>query len=140
MENDFDIILIEDSESDAEIVLRALKRANIQVAVRHLTDGEEALDFIENASVNGDMPKLILLDLKMPKIDGLDVLRRTRLAGRFKSVPVVVLSSSREDKDIRRAYELGANSYVVKPVDYQDFSKLVAHTVEYWLHINQRPV
>lgn|SRR5690606_4699336 len=140
MFSDLEIILIEDSESDAEIVLRALKRAQIHVDVTHLDDGELAFSFLDRISSRKSPPVLILLDLKMPKIDGHELIRRIKTNERLRSIPLVVLSSSREDKDIRKAYELGINSYVVKTVDYETFSKLVVDTVNYWLRVNQPPV
>ena len=140
MFSDLEIVLIEESESDAEIVLRALKRAQIHVSVTHLDDGELAFSFLDRINSKKSPPVLILLDLKMPKIDGLDLIRRIKTNERLRSIPLVVLSSSREDKDIRKAYELGINSYVVKTVDYETFSKLVVDTVNYWLRVNQPPV
>lgn len=133
----YDIILVEDSESDAEIIMRALKRARLQYGIHHLADGEKAIEFFENGIQGNISPKLILLDMKMPKVDGLEVIRHIRDSENFRAVPLVVLSSSREEKDIQRAYQLGANSYLVKPVDYENFSGLVVHAVSYWLNLNQ---
>lgn len=133
----YDIILVEDSESDAEIIMRALKRAQLQFGIRHLVDGEKALEYFENGMMGNVYPKLILLDMKMPKVDGLEVIRHIRGSENFRAVPLVVLSSSREEKDIQRAYQLGANSYLVKPVDYDGFSNLVVNAVSYWMNLNQ---
>ena len=139
-----EIILIEDSESDAEIVLRALKKANITNTITHLQDGEKAVEyfFAETgiARRSGTLPKLILLDLKMPKVDGLEIIKKLKTESHTKLIPIVILTSSKENKDIQEAYRLGVNSYVVKSADYDGFSKLVVSTVGYWLLINQAPL
>ena len=138
-----EIILVEDSESDAEIVLRALKRANITNTVMHLPDGEKALEyFFEKTAFKnrpGSIPKLILIDLKMPKINGLELVKKLKQDETTKSIPAVVLTSSKESKDIIEAYKLGANSYLVKSADYESFSKLIVNAVYYWLMVNQPP-
>jgi len=140
-----EIVLIEDCESDAEIVLRALKKANITNTVKHLLDGEKAIEYFfgknEEAGRNqGPHPKLILLDLKMPKVDGLELIKKIKTDMFTRTIPVIVLTSSKENKDINEAYKLGINSYVVKSADYERYSKLVVDTASYWLLINQPPI
>jgi two-component system, response regulator len=137
-----DILLIEDQINDAELTIRALKKDELVKNVLHISSGEEALQYIfcqgpyQNRN-DQDMPKLILLDLKMPRIDGLQVLRQVKNCDWAKVIPVVVLSSSKEDKDIMESYKLGANSYFVKPVDYEAFLQAIASLCLYWLQLNQ---
>jgi len=140
-----DILLIEDNPSDAEMTLRALKKNNIVNKIIHLKDGEEALDFIFCTGAYAERniiekPKVILLDLKMPKVDGIEVLRRIRADIRTKKIPVVVLTSSKEDPDIEICYELGVNSYIVKPVGFENFLKAVSEVGLYWLLLNEVPL
>jgi two-component system response regulator len=142
--HNIEIILVEDSMEDADLIIRSLKKNNLSNSVIHLTDGAEALDFMfakgEYASRNiQDKPKVILLDLKMPKVDGLQVLRALKSDPRTKSIPVVIMTSSREDRDVVESHELGVNSYVVKPVSFESFAKAVADLGIYWLMINQSP-
>ncbi|MEX0773855.1 MAG: response regulator [Balneolales bacterium] len=142
--NDIEILLIEDNKHDAELTLRALKKHQITNRLIHLKDGAEALDFIfAKGAYSGrgvmDKPKVILLDLKMPKVDGIEVLRRIKEDDRTKTIPVVILTSSKEDPDINRCYKLGANSYIVKPVDFDDFLKAVSDLGLYWTLLNQPP-
>jgi CheY-like chemotaxis protein len=139
-----EILLVEDNPSDAELTLRALKQRNLanQVFVCH--DGAEALEFFFGDGSHalreiGAVPKVILLDLKLPKVDGLEVLRRLKEEDRTKKIPVVVLTSSREEPDIARAYRLGANSYIVKPVDFEAFARAVSDVGLYWLLLNHPP-
>jgi two-component system, response regulator len=139
-----EIILVEDSLEDATLVIRSLKKNNLGNSIIHLKDGAEALDFIfangEYASRKiEDKPKLILLDLKMPKVDGLQVLRAIKADARTKTIPVVIMTSSREDRDLIESYELGVNSYVVKPVSFENFAQAVAELGMYWLMVNQSP-
>lgn len=139
-----DIILIEDNPDDAELAIRALRKSNIVNTLLHLQNGEEALDYIfgearyAGRNVN-DLPKVILLDLKMPKISGLEVLKKIKSDERTKIIPVVLLTSSKEDNDIEEGYKLGVNSYIVKPVEFEDFVKAVSNLGLYWLLINQPP-
>lgn len=140
-----EILLIEDSESDAEIILRALKRSGISNSVKHLSDGEEALDYIlarnkESGQAYIQSLKLIYLDLKMPKINGIELIERLKSEDDFRMIPIVVLTSSNENRDINEAYKLGANSYVVKSADYETFSRLIVDTTNYWININTPPV
>jgi two-component system response regulator len=142
--SDVDILLIEDNPRDAELTIRALRNRNLANSLEWVKDGAAGLAFIfgEDEDTHGPVrrrPKLILLDLKLPKVDGLDVLRRLKSHDTAKTIPVVVLSSSREEQDVVRSYELGVNSYIVKPVDFDGFSEAVAHLGLYWLLLNQRP-
>lgn len=139
-----DILLIEDNSSDAEFTIWALRKNNIIAGLLHLQNGEEALDYIfatgKYAGRNiAEIPKLILLDLKMPKINGLEVLKKIKADERTRMIPVVLLTSSREDNDIAASYHLGVNSYVVKPLDFEDFEKAVSDVGLYWLSLNQAP-
>jgi two-component system response regulator len=138
-----EILLVEDSPSDAEMAIRALRRKHIANHIVHLEDGAEALDFIfctgaftERPVIN---PKVILLDLKMPKIGGIEVLRRVKSDERTNTIPVVILTSSAEDPDIQKCYQLGANSYIVKPVGFDNFVKAVSELGFYWILLNQGP-
>jgi len=141
---EIEILLIEDNPSDAEMTIRALKKSNVINNLVHLKDGAEALDFIfgtgqfEGRNMR-NKPKAILLDLKMPKVDGLEVLRRLKSAAETKTIPVVVLTSSKEDPDVRACYELGVNSYIVKPVGFENFSRAIAELGLYWMLLNQSP-
>lgn len=132
-----EILLVEDNPNDAELTLRALKQRNLANQVFVCRDGAEALDFFANGA--GPVPKVVLLDLKLPKVDGLEVLRRLKGESRTKAIPIVVLTSSREEPDILRAYELGANSYIVKPVDFEAFARAVSDVGLYWLLLNHPP-
>ena len=140
-----EILLVEDNPHDAELALRALKKNNLANSVVVVTDGEEALDFIFARGAFsqrkvGNGPKVILLDLKLPKVDGLQVLRTIKGDSRTQSIPVVMLTSSTEEKDIVESYRLGVNSYIVKPVDFEKFTGAVRGLGMYWLLLNQPPV
>ncbi|MEN3330275.1 MAG: hypothetical protein V7638_5082 [Acidobacteriota bacterium] len=142
--NEVEVLLVEDNPSDAELTMRALKKRNLANKLFHAKDGAEALDFIfahgpfaYRRVENG--PKVVLLDLKLPKIDGLEVLRRIKSDERTKKIPVVVMTSSREDKDLATCYENGVNGYVVKPVEFEDFSRAVSELGFYWLLLNETP-
>jgi CheY-like chemotaxis protein len=139
-----DLLLIEDQPSDAELALRALRNLDLGKRVELVEDGAEALDFIfgRNAYAERsveDAPTLILLDLKLPKVSGHEVLRRLKSDERTKHIPVIVLSSSKEDSDVERCYDLGVNSYVVKPVDFGQFTETVQRIGTYWLTTNESP-
>jgi two-component system, response regulator len=139
-----EIILVEDNMSDADLVIRSLKKNNLANNVLHLEDGQKALDYIfsEGEWAGRELrhvPRVILLDLKMPKVSGLEVLQRLKSNEETRSIPVVVLTSSKEDPDIKECYRLGVNSYVVKPVEFDGFVKAVSHLGLYWLLVNQPP-
>jgi CheY-like chemotaxis protein len=139
-----EILLVEDSMEDADLVIRSLKKCNLGNSILHVIDGVEALDFIfatGNFSERkiDDKPRLILLDLKMPRVNGLEVLRAIKKDERTKSIPVVIMTSSREDRDLLESYELGVNAYVVKPVVFENFAKAVAELGMFWLMVNQSP-
>lgn len=139
--NEVEILIVEDNPSDAEIALRALKKNNMANHVYVVTDGEEALDFIfSKGNYSGRQlnahPKLILLDLKLPKIDGLEVLREIKSHTQTRTIPVVMLTSSKEESDIVKSYELGVNSYIVKPVNFDKFVEAVRDLGFYWLLLN----
>lgn len=129
------ILLVEDDAADAELTLRAL-RGVAEGRIRHAWDGEEALALLAEAA---DLPNVVLLDLKLPRLDGLQVLERLRALPRTRHLPVVMLTSSREEPDIARAYALGVNSYIVKPVEFDAFVQAVAEAGLYWLVLNQAP-
>jgi two-component system, response regulator len=145
MNGELEIILVEDNMDDAALVIRALKKNNLANKLVHLKDGAEALDFIfgkntsEELEVLSHSPRVMLLDLKMPKINGMEVLEKVKSDPRTKAMPIVVLTSSAEDPDIKRCYTLGANSYIVKPVEFDNFSKVIAELGLYWLVLNQPP-
>ena len=139
-----EILLVEDNPDDLELTLRSLQKAGLTNRIEVARDGAEALDFIfcegvhENRRIE-DVPKVILLDLKLPKVDGLEVLRRLKTDPRTKAIPVVVLTSSKEQKDVVESYRLGVNSYIVKPVNFEGFVSAVRDLGMYWLLLNQPP-
>jgi two-component system, response regulator len=143
MENkEIDILLIEDNENDAELAMRALQKNNVARNIIHLIDGEHALDFLfgqgQYTGRNTDnKPRVILLDLKMPKISGLEVLEQIKSSELTQKIPVVMLTSSKEHPDVEKAYALGANSYIVKPVDFDNFRQVVTDLGIYWLLLSQ---
>jgi CheY-like chemotaxis protein len=132
-----DILLVEDNPNDAELTMRALKKTNLAVRLSVARDGAEALEYLLGTRPK---PKVIFLDLKLPKIDGVEVLRRARADERTRSIPVVVLTSSQEERDISECYKLGVNSYVVKPVEFDKFYEAVADLATYWLVLNKSPL
>ncbi len=138
------ILLVEDNPDDVTLTLRALKQHNIQSEVVVARDGLEALDYLFGMGAHagrdaGSMPQLILLDLKLPKIDGMEVLRRIRADNRTCLMPVVILTSSREEQDLVDGYTFGANSYIRKPVDFEEFVETVRQLDLYWLVLNETP-
>ena len=144
MEMASEIILVEDNLSDADLITRALAKSNVANKILHLKDGQEALDYLFSEGKwkgvkTSNLTKLILLDLKMPKISGLEVLRKIKSNEETKKIPVVVLTSSKEDPDIQECYKLGVNSYVVKPLGFDEFSKTVSQLGMYWMLLNQHP-
>lgn len=138
-----DILLVEDTATDAEMTIRALRRRGLANHLVWVRDGSEALDFLLRQSVYGgrddSRPKLVLLDVKMPKIDGIDVLRRMMQEEDLRTIPVVMLTSSAEERDMVESYRLGANSYIVKPVDGDDFDRVVSDIGMYWMLVNKLP-
>jgi len=140
-----EILLVEDNPNDVELSLRALKKNNLANRVVVVNDGEEALDLIfargtYKSRTIENVPKVILLDLKLPKVDGLEVLRAVKSDQHTKAIPVVILTSSREEKDIIESYRLGVNSYITKPVDFDKFVEAVKTLGLYWLLLNQPPI
>ena len=139
-----ELLLVEDNPQDLELSLRALKRAGLANRIQVARDGAEALDYVfcEGAYASRsitEVPRVVLLDLKLPKIDGIEVLRRLRADPRTRLIPVVILTSSREQRDIVESYQLGVNSYIVKPVNFEQFIEAVNQIGLYWLLINQSP-
>jgi two-component system response regulator len=139
-----EILLVEDNPTDAELAIRALKKNNFANKLVWVKDGAEALDFIfatgaysYRSVTNG--PKVIMLDLRLPKVDGMEVLRRVKEDERTRTIPVVVLTSSKEDRDVAESYKLGVNSYISKPVEFDEFAKTVAELGLYWLLVNRPP-
>jgi len=139
-----EILLVEDSATDLELTLRALKKANLANQIEIARDGQEALDFLFARNQYSerspeDKPRLVLLDLKLPKVDGLEVLKIVKSDPRTRSIPIVVLTSSSEQRDIVDSYDLGVNSYIVKPVDFDGFTAAIAELGLYWLVTNSAP-
>lgn len=140
-----EILLVEDNPDDVELTLHALRKENLANNIHVVRDGEEALEFLFCNGVHADRtfenpPKLILLDLKLPKVDGMEVLKHLKSDARTKTIPVVILTSSKEERDLVKGYDLGANSYIQKPVDFDQFRNTVKSVGLYWLVINQAPV
>jgi two-component system response regulator len=136
--NPVDILLVEDNQEDAELTIRALKKQNLANSLMHLQDGEEALNYLFSQHA-GRLPKLVLLDLKMPKVDGIEVLRKLKADDLRKVIPVVLLTSSREERDIVESYKLGVNAYIVKPVEFDKLVSAVSDIGLFWLILNQPP-
>ena len=141
-DNKVEILLVEDNPHDAELTIRALKKANLANQLIHVSDGAEALDFLFARGMYADRnvsnrPKVILLDIKMPKVDGIEVLRQLKANDGTRTIPVVIMTSSKEEQDVLTSYDLGVNSYVVKPVDFEGFAKAVSELGFYWLITNQ---
>ncbi len=145
MENtQVEILLIEDSQTDAEMTIRALKKHRVANNITHLNDGALALDFLFGTGIYTgrnieNKPRLIMLDLKMPKVDGTEVLAKIKSNDNTKRIPVVVLTSSKENPDVERCYDLGANSYIVKPVEFENFMDAIGSSGLYWMLLNQPP-
>ncbi len=143
MSNELQILLVDDSPEDVELALHALRRENLANHIQVVRDGEEALDFLfcrgQFSDRPPELPRLILLDLKLPKVDGVEVLRQIKADPRTKSVPVVIMTSSKEERDLVNGYTLGVNSYIQKPVDFTQFRDTVKAVGLYWLVTNQFP-
>ncbi len=141
--NGAEILLVEDNPHDEELTVRALRRYHVANKIHVLRDGEEVVECLFGAGRESGVcanTRLILLDLKLPKMDGLEILRRCKLDSHTKHIPIVVLTSSRQESDLTRSYNLGANSYVVKPVDYLQFNEAVRQIGLYWMLLNQIPL
>lgn len=133
------IVLVDDSQIDVELALKAFKRINFCVPVQIARDGVELLELVDQWNAGIPLPKLILLDIKLPKISGLDVLQVIKNSNKTKQIPVVMLTSSTNDVDIKTAYEYGANSYIVKPLNFGDFITLTTTLCDYWINLNISP-
>lgn len=140
MSNQLSILLVEDNPMDVDLTLRAFKRRRLTNPVEVARDGEEALAWIPRWEAGEPLPAVILLDLKLPRIDGLEVLRQLKAHPEFRRIPVVMLTTSSENQDVRKAYTLGANSYIVKPVNFEKFLEVAAQIELYWTVINEPPV
>ena len=144
LSGEIEIILVEDNASDAELITRTLRKSNLANHIVLVKDGAEALDLLfgENgraAKAADGIPRVVLLDIKLPKVDGIEVLRRMKSDERTREIPVVMLTSSNEDQDIRAAYALGVNSYVTKPIRFAEFAKVVSELGVYWMMLNVPP-
>lgn len=143
MDAQVEILLIEDNPHEAELAIRSLKKHNLANRLIHIDDGADALDFLFGrgrfATLNRSNPKLILLDLKLPKVSGHEILQQIRADDQLRTIPVVVLTSSNEEADMVRSYQLGVNSYIVKPVNFEAFSKAIEEVGLYWMVLNKRP-
>jgi len=143
MMNSTEVLLVEDNPTDAELTIKALLAAHLSNDIKHVMDGAEALDYIfckgEYENREGNHPNLILLDLNMPRISGMDVIRELKANEQTKTIPIIVLTSSNLDPDIATAYKLGVNSYIVKPVEFDQFAKSVAELGHYWMLLNKSP-
>jgi two-component system response regulator len=142
MHKEIEILLIEDNPRDVELTLRAFKKNNFTNKIHVIEDGAKAIEFLfsEDSAHNGTLehkPRLILLDLKLPKVDGLEILKRLKTDERTQMIPVVVLTSSQEEQDIITSYKLGVNSYIIKPIDFNRFTKSIETLGMYWLLLNQ---
>lgn len=138
-----ELLLVEDSDADAEMTLRTLRKRGIANRMERVRDGVEALEFLRHqgafAGRPGGLPRIVLLDLKMPRMDGLEVLREMKADAALKTIPVVMMTSSREEGDLLASYRLGVNSYIVKPVDFAAFAETIAQVGMYWMISNQAP-
>ena len=142
MNNEYEIVIIEDNPNDAELMVRTLKKNQLANNLIVIEDGEQAIDYLFQKGRYADnklsvLPKVIFLDLKLPKVDGLEILKQLKSNNRTRKIPVVIVTSSKEDPDISEAYKLGANSYVVKPVNFDDFIKTINQLGLYWLLVNE---
>jgi two-component system response regulator len=136
-DNQYTILLVEDNDDDYDLALRAFRKSGLTIQVDRASDGSKALDYLTAASQADTLPRLILLDLNLPSISGHEVLRHVRSVPTTRYLPVVVLTTSREDEDLARCYDLGANSYIRKPVDFVEFTTAVQTVAQYWLRLNE---
>jgi two-component system, response regulator len=144
-EKQIEILLVEDNQDDLELALYALRKENLANNIHIARDGEEALEFLFGNGAHAERffdrpPKLVLLDLKLPKVDGMEVLKQIKTDPRTRTIPVVIMTSSKEERDLVKGYGLGANSYIQKPVDFDQFREMVKIAGFYWLLINQPPI
>ena len=133
------ILLVEDNPMDVDLTIRAFARHKLANPIEVARDGEEALAYLARWNADDPLPVVILLDLKLPKLDGIEVLRHIKVHPQFRMLPVVILTTSAEDRDVQAAYELGANSYIVKPVEFEKFLEVAAHIELYWIALNTPP-
>jgi CheY-like chemotaxis protein len=135
------MILAEDNDSHAKLVMRAMQSNTLNLRIQHLSDGQQVVDLLKELmdDDHASLPELILLDLRLPRMDGMEVLKWIKTSSKFKKIPVVVFSSSENSEEIQRAYSLGANSYLIKPLDYDKLKTLVLEVSKYWLETNQNP-
>ena len=144
MKQEYEIVIVEDNPNDAELMIRSLKKNNLANNLILLEDGEEAMNFFfRQGKFEGiemsEIPKVIFLDLKLPKVNGLEILKNLKTNATTRKIPVIIVTSSKEDPDIQAAYDLGANSYVVKPVDFDIFKETISQLGLYWLVVNENP-
>ncbi|MFV1859583.1 MAG: response regulator [Anaerolineales bacterium] len=144
IENSMELVLVEDNPNDLDLVLHALRKSGLKEKIQVLRDGAEALEymFCEGKYADrsmSDVPKVILLDIKLPKVNGLELLERLKASERTRAIPVVMFTSSRQERDVDDSYQFGVNSYVVKPVDSEEFTRVVAQLKQYWLETNEPP-
>ncbi len=139
-QNDVEIVVVEDDPNDAELIMRVLKKHNLANKVVHVEDGAQAIDLLigkNGKAKQGELPRVVLLDLKLPKMNGIEVLRKLKSNESTKNIPVVILTSSKEDKDMVDAYALGVNSYVTKPIKFDEFARVVSELGMYWMLVNK---
>ena len=133
------ILLVEDNSDDIELMKRAMRKSTVKCELKVVMDGLQAIEYLKSKNINEYMPNLIILDLNLPKISGLDLLKKIRSMIKFKNIPIVVLSTSREESDLLRAYQLHSKSYIRKPVGFSKFMHVLDRVIEYWLDINKLP-
>ena len=135
--NDAEVLLVEDNANDAEMTVWALEKSNVAATIRRVKDGAEALEYLFGGAKGPGRPRVVFLDVKLPKVDGIEVLRKLKSDGATREIPVVMLTSSNEPRDRQASYDLGVNSYVVKPVDFDEFVKAIGQVGNYWVSLNR---